>query len=43
MNNGEEVFVVLDAVVEIRYREDGIEKTAVLNAGDVFFPGLGST
>jgi mannose-6-phosphate isomerase-like protein (cupin superfamily) len=41
VNDGEEVFAVLDGVVDMRYRENGIEKAAVLNAGDVFFAGIG--
>jgi mannose-6-phosphate isomerase-like protein (cupin superfamily) len=41
VNEGEEVFAVLDGIVEMHYREDGIQKTAVLNAGDIFFAGIG--
>lgn len=41
VNDGEEVFVVLDGIVEMHYREDGIQKTAVLKAGDIFFAGIG--
>jgi mannose-6-phosphate isomerase-like protein (cupin superfamily) len=40
-NDGEEVFAVLDGVVEMRYREDGEEKSVELNAGDVFFAEAG--
>ena len=40
-NDGEEVFAVLDGIVEMRYREDGDEKSAVLNTGDIFFAGSG--
>lgn len=40
-NDGEEVFVVLDGTVEMFYREDGTERSAVLEAGDVFFAGVG--
>lgn len=41
VNDGEEVFAVLDGVVDMRYREDGVEKTIALNAGDIFFAGIG--
>ena len=40
-NNGEEVFAVLDGAVEMRYRENGIEKSVELNTGDVFFAEVG--
>ncbi|MEC4722651.1 cupin [Noviherbaspirillum sp. CPCC 100848] len=41
VNDGEEVFAVLDGVVEMHYREQGLEKSAVLQTGDVFFAGIG--
>lgn len=41
VNDGEEVFAVLDGVVEMRYREQGAEKADVLQTGDVFFAGAG--
>jgi len=41
VNDGEEVFAVLDGVVEMHYRELGVEHIAVLSAGDVFFAGVG--
>lgn len=41
VNDGEEVFAVLDGIVHMFYREDGIEKAAVLEAGDVFFASIG--
>ncbi len=37
VNDGDEVFAVLDGVVEMSCREDGVEQTIVLEAGDVFF------
>jgi mannose-6-phosphate isomerase-like protein (cupin superfamily) len=44
-NDGEEVFVVLDGTVEMRYREKGIEKRIEkriqLETGDVFFAEIG--
>jgi len=41
VNDGEEVFAVLDGVVDMHYRADGVETVAVLEAGDVFFAGVG--
>ena len=41
VNDGEEVFAVLDGAVEMRYREDGAEKSVLLAAGDVFHAGAG--
>jgi mannose-6-phosphate isomerase-like protein (cupin superfamily) len=41
-NDGEEVFVVLDGVVEMLYRENEVEKAAVLNVGDIFYASIGT-
>lgn len=41
VNDGEEVFAVLDGQVEMRYRQDGEEHHALLEAGDVFFASVG--
>jgi mannose-6-phosphate isomerase-like protein (cupin superfamily) len=41
VNDGEEVFAVLDGTVDMHYREDGAEKVARLATGDVFFAGIG--
>ncbi|MDY7507277.1 cupin [Ralstonia wenshanensis] len=41
VNDGEEVFVVLDGTVDMHYREAGEEKVAVLEPGDIFFAGVG--
>jgi mannose-6-phosphate isomerase-like protein (cupin superfamily) len=41
VNDGEEVFVVLDGTVEMHYRDSGGEQVAVLEAGDIFFAGVG--
>ncbi len=41
VNDGEEVFAVLDGEVEMRYRQDGQEHRTLLQAGDVFFAGVG--
>ncbi len=42
VNEGEEVFVVLDGRVEMRYRVAGIEQQAVLDAGDIFHATCGT-
>lgn len=41
VNDGEEVFVVLDGQVEMRYRQNGGEQRALLNAGDIFHAQIG--
>lgn len=41
VNDGEEVFAVLDGQVEMHYREGGQEHRTMLHAGDVFFAGVG--
>jgi mannose-6-phosphate isomerase-like protein (cupin superfamily) len=41
VNDGEEVFAVLDGTVDMHYRENGVETIVALNAGDVFFAGIG--
>ena len=40
-NDGEEVFAVLGGRVEMKYRENGEEKSVELEAGDVFFAEAG--
>mgnify|MGYP003136399086 FL=1 len=41
VNEGEEVFAVLDGVVDMHYRKNGTEKIVTLETGDVFFAGIG--
>lgn len=41
INDGEEVFAVLDGKVEMRYRENGEEKSVLLETGDIFFTEIG--
>jgi mannose-6-phosphate isomerase-like protein (cupin superfamily) len=41
VNDGEEVFAVLDGVVDMHYRADGAEQVAELHAGDIFHAGPG--
>ena len=42
VNDGEEVFVVLDGEVEMHYKENGKEHSALLSAGDIFYAGIGT-
>ncbi len=41
VNDGQEVFAVMDGVVDMHYRIDGIEKIVTLEAGDVFYADVG--
>ena len=42
INDGEEVFVVLDGEVEMFYRENGIESSTILTSGDIFYASIGT-
>lgn len=42
VNDGEEVFVVLDGEVEMHYREGDREKIRLMRAGDIFYAGHGT-
>ena len=42
VNDGEEVFAVLDGRVEMRYRENGAEHSTLLETGDVFYASIGT-
>ena len=41
INDGEEVFVVLHGMVDMHYREGGVEQVSRLEAGDIFYAGIG--
>lgn len=41
INDGEEVFVVLDGIVDMHYRQAGTEQVSRLAAGDIFYAGIG--
>ena len=41
VNDGQEVFAVLDGVVDMHYREAGVEKFEKLGAGDIFYADIG--
>ncbi|MEM7562123.1 MAG: cupin [Pseudomonadota bacterium] len=42
VNEGEEVFAVLDGMVEMFYREGGKENSTILESGDIFFASTGT-
>lgn len=42
INDGEEVFVVLDGQVQMHYRENGKEKRVLLEVGDIFYASIGT-
>jgi mannose-6-phosphate isomerase-like protein (cupin superfamily) len=42
INDGKEVFAVLDGCIEMRYRESGRERSAVLHVGDIFYAAIGT-
>jgi mannose-6-phosphate isomerase-like protein (cupin superfamily) len=43
INDGEEVFVVLDGLVEMRFRDKtGNEDAVLLNVGDIFYASVGT-
>jgi mannose-6-phosphate isomerase-like protein (cupin superfamily) len=41
VNDGEEVFAVLDGIVDMHYRENGADRSVRLRPGDIFFAGVG--
>jgi len=41
VNDGAEVFAVLDGIVDMHYRESGVELVVVLEVGDIFFADVG--
>ena len=42
INDGEEIFVVLDGAVEMYYREQGKETSVILGSGDIFYASVGT-
>jgi mannose-6-phosphate isomerase-like protein (cupin superfamily) len=42
INDGQEVFVVLDGQVQMCYREQGVEKDTLLQTGDIFYASVGT-
>lgn len=41
VNDGDEVFAVLDGTVDMHYRQSGVEHRVTLETGDVFFAEAG--
>ena len=42
VNDGEEVFAVMDGEVDMHYRENGEERIVQLKSGDIFYAGIGT-
>ena len=42
INDGEEVFVVLDGTVEMLFKDKGVERSSILNTGDIFYATVGT-
>ncbi len=42
VNDGEEVFAVLDGEVEMFYKQNGVEQSVILKTGDVFYASIGT-
>lgn len=42
INDGEEVFAVLDGEVHMHYKQEGQENRVLLQTGDVFFASIGT-
>jgi len=42
INDGEEVFVVLDGAVDMHYRVEKKEKVTRMNVGDIFYASVGT-
>lgn len=42
VNDGEEVFVVLDGEVDMFYKENGVEQSVLLQTGDIFYASIGT-
>jgi mannose-6-phosphate isomerase-like protein (cupin superfamily) len=42
INDGQEVFVVLDGQVEMYFRLGGAEDSVILNVGDIFYASVGT-
>ena len=42
INDGEEVFAVMDGQVRMDYRENGEVRSVLMNPGDIFFASVGA-
>ena len=42
INDGQEVFAVMDGVVDMHFRANGVEQVSVLQTGDIFYADVGT-
>ena len=42
INDGEEVFAVLDGKVEMKFRKDNEENRVIMETGDIFYASMGT-
>jgi mannose-6-phosphate isomerase-like protein (cupin superfamily) len=42
VNDGQEVFAVLDGRVEMHFKDNGVEHSTILETGDVFYASVGT-
>jgi len=42
VNDGDEVFAVMDGVVAMHYRAEGKDEVVLLNTGDIFYADVGT-
>lgn len=42
INDGQEVFAVMDGIVDMHYKENGEVKKKTLNTGDIFYASVGT-
>lgn len=42
INDGQEVFAVMDGIVDMHYKENGEVKNQTLNTGDIFYASVGT-
>ena len=42
INDGDDVFAVLDGKVKMFYKQDAKEKSAILESGDIFYASVGT-
>lgn len=42
INDGEEIFVVIDGKVKMYYKQNGEEESEILDTGDIFYASVGT-
>ncbi|WP_297839775.1 cupin domain-containing protein [Pseudomonas sp.] len=42
VNDGQEVFAVLDGRVEMHFKENGVQRSTMLETGDIFYASVGT-